>query len=278
MQTQGYLFILAAKPSGFVLFYFLFCFRELPLYIQCQAAWIDRFNFCYSPGYSNNPYISCNYHPAFHLQLYNGLSLCIFNHPLITSSSPNGCCLISKQIITQVPDTGSCTARVSLTTHLQSAANARCLSWNKLSRNRWTPRAVHMGVCTRVCVCWETRVKQFCLLLSQGSFVPSHFLSGMTTIPSTREEGLVHPQGVKKWASCSACAAREDFVSGWRGVCVCVSLVLLFLNIIKWEAVTTNTMSGKNYWLRPKYSIWCTMTTQFNKRWACNNRRRYSHK
>lgn len=152
MQTWGYLFILAAKPSGFVLFYFLFCFRELPLYIQCQAAWIDRFNFCYSPGYSNNPYISCNYHPAFHLQLYNGLSLCIFNHPLITSSSPNGCCLISKQIITQVPDTGSCTARVSLTTHLQSAANARCLSWNKLSRNRWTPRAVHMGVCTRVCV------------------------------------------------------------------------------------------------------------------------------
>lgn len=131
---------------------FLFCFRELSLYIQCQAAWIDRFNFCCSPGYSNNPYISCNYHPAFHPQLHNSLSLCIFNHPLITSSSPNGCWLISKQIITQVPDTGSCTVRMSLTTHLQSAANARCLFWNKLSRNHWTLRAVHMGVYTCACV------------------------------------------------------------------------------------------------------------------------------
>lgn len=154
MQTWGYLFILAAKPSGFVLFYFLFCFRELPLYIQCQAAWIDRFNFCYSPGYSNNPYISCNYHPAFHLQLYNGLSLCIFNHPLITSSSPNGCCLISKQIITQVPDTGSCTARVSLTTHLQSAANAdACPGISSAETAGHQEQCI--WVCVHVCVCAE---------------------------------------------------------------------------------------------------------------------------
>lgn len=72
MQTWRYVFILALEQRGFG---FLFHFRELPLDIQWQAFWIDRFNFCYSLGYNNNPYIFRNYHPVFHPQLHNSLSV-----------------------------------------------------------------------------------------------------------------------------------------------------------------------------------------------------------
>lgn len=99
--------------------------------------------------------------------------------------------------------------------------------------------------------------KHFCLLLPQGSFVSLHFLSVMPAILSAKEKSSVQPQVVEIGAGCSACAVIVDFVRGHDkcGVCVCVSLVLQFLNIIKWDAVTTNTMFGKIYWLSPNFTF-----------------------
>lgn len=53
----------------------------------------------------------------------------------------------------------------------------------------------------------------------------------------------------------SLCSKSRLCEWSWLTWCVCVSLVLLFLNIIKWEAFTSNTMSGKIYWLSPNIAF-----------------------
>lgn len=155
---------------------------------------------------------------------------------------------------------------VSLTTHLQSAASARCLSWNKLSRNRWTPRAVRMGVHTCVCAKkykWGKRNSFVCSSLRAHLFLHTSSMSWLPYLLLERKVWCNPRESKNELVIQPALQQQTLWVVQTDVVYVCVSLVLLFLNIIKWEAVTTNTMSGKIYWL--------SLNITFDSQWLCSS-------
>lgn len=153
---------------------------------------------------------------------------------------------------------------VSLTTHRQDAANARCLSWSKLGSRALDSESaayVHASVCTdaeklqrgkdRKCYGKETFLsvllsRLICFLV----FLQCH---DYHTICGREKSGVIPGSQKMSWLL-KPCSESGFGKRSWLTWYVCLTSFIVSKHY-KMQAVTTNTMFGKISWLNPNFTL-----------------------